>query len=221
MATRHGPDEPERLGADDERRAREQAEDQRLEAEERRAEAEAQADAAERRRDEAEADLDVEHRGGGAGDAVVPVAARAGRGASLVRTLGIIVILGGIISGVAGVVTWLMVRDELGDQEIVVSDDADRFAGDKVDGPFTAYEQANVIDRHAREQTDGLTYAELPMDDPRREVAMNASFLRASLYTSVVAFGVAAFAIGLGVLLILVGIGLLRIASALRDTLRV
>jgi len=59
------------------------------------------------------------------------------------------------------------------------------------------------------------------MDDPRREVAMNASFLRASLYTSVVAFGVAAFAIGLGVLLILVGIGLLRIASALRDTLRV
>jgi hypothetical protein len=153
-------------------------------------------------------------------DAVAaPATAQAGQSAGLIRILAIIVIIGGIISGVAGVVTWFVVRDQLADENIVVSDDADRFVGRDVKGPFTAYEQANVIERHALEESDGLTYAELDRDDPRREQAMRASFLRASLFTSVVAFGVAAFAVGLGILLILVGVGLMRIARSLNITL--
>jgi hypothetical protein len=48
---------------------------------------------------------------------------------------------------------------------------------------------------------------------------MTASFLRASLFTSVVSFGVAAFAFGLGLLLILIGWALLRIERSVR-TLR-
>ena len=39
-----------------------------------------------------------------------------------------------------------------------------------------------------------------------RAVAMNGSFLRASLFTSVVAFGVAAMAIGIGIVFILIGV---------------
>ena len=42
---------------------------------------------------------------------------------------------------------------------------------------------------------------------------MNASFLRTSLFTSVVSFGVAAFAIGVGILSILFGWALNRLAS--------
>jgi hypothetical protein len=42
---------------------------------------------------------------------------------------------------------------------------------------------------------------------------MNASFLRASLFTSVVSFGVAAFAMGMGILSILFGAALTRLAS--------
>jgi hypothetical protein len=41
-----------------------------------------------------------------------------------------------------------------------------------------------------------------------REVAMNASFLQASLFTSVVAFGVAAMAAGMGVIFVLIGLGI-------------
>jgi hypothetical protein len=37
---------------------------------------------------------------------------------------------------------------------------------------------------------------------------MNASFLRASLYTSIVAFGVAAMAAAIGLLFILIGLGM-------------
>jgi hypothetical protein len=45
---------------------------------------------------------------------------------------------------------------------------------------------------------------------------MTASFLRASLFTSVVSFGVAAFAFGVGILLVVVGWALLRINRTLR-----
>ena len=72
-------------------------------------------------------------------------------------------------------------------------------------GPFSAYAQAQVINKHALEETGGKTYAELDRDDPARQTAMQASFLRSSLFTSVVAFGVAALATVLGVLLVLIG----------------
>ena len=44
---------------------------------------------------------------------------------------------------------------------------------------------------------------------------MTASFLRASLFTSVLAFGVAALVVGVGVLFILVGVALLAIDKRL------
>ena len=127
------------------------------------------------------------------------------------RTIAVLVIVAGAVFAVAGVITWFVVRDQLSDEKITVSEDADHFAGDPVDGPLTAYEEANTIERHGLEASDGLTYAELEQDDPRRDTVMTASFLRASLFTSVVAFGVAAFAFGIGVILILIGVALLRI----------
>lgn len=137
------------------------------------------------------------------------------RGSGMLRVLAILVIVAGAIFSVAGLATWFVVRDQLADEKITVSEDADNFAGDDVDGPFTAYEEANAIERHGLEASGGLTYAELPQDDPRRDTVMTASFLRASLFTSVVSFGVAAFAFGLGIVLILIGVALLRIRRLL------
>ncbi len=121
------------------------------------------------------------------------------------RTVGLIVILAGIVFTVAGVVTWFVVADQLAAENITVSEDADFLAGSDVNGPFAAYAQAQVINKHALEETGGKTYAELERDDPARQTAMQASFLRSSLFTSVVAFGVAALATVLGILLVLIG----------------
>ena len=148
-----------------------------------------------------------------------PQHTRAKTGTGPLRILGLLVILGGLILMVAGGFTWYVVRDQLSDEQITVSDDADRFAGDPVDGPFTAYEQARVINKHALAESDGLTYAQLDQDDPRRDTVMTASFLRASLYTSVVSFGVAFFAFGMGILMILVGWALLSVNKRLRAAL--
>jgi hypothetical protein len=131
------------------------------------------------------------------------------------RFVGFASIVAGVIMIVAGVATWFLVQDQLADEQIVVSDDAENFAGEDVNGPFTAYAEAEAIKMHALEAGDGQTYAQLPQDDPRRDTVMTASFLRASLFTSVVSFGVAALVVGLGVMFILFGFGFLGIVKSL------
>lgn len=131
----------------------------------------------------------------------------------IVKVAGVLGILGGIALIIVGVVVWIMVSSQLRAENITVPDDAMAFQGQTVAGPFTAYVQADIIQHHALEASGGKTYAELPQDDPVRATMMNASFLRASLFTSVVSFGVAAFAMGIGILSILFGAALMRLAS--------
>jgi hypothetical protein len=127
---------------------------------------------------------------------------------------GTLAILAGIVFALAGAGTWAAVQTNLAQEKITVAGDAPYFAGQTVDGPLTAFVQAEVINTHYLDSTGGRTYAELDRDDPLRDVAMNASFLRASLFTSVVSFGVALMAMGLGATLTLAGIGIRANAKA-------
>lgn len=124
------------------------------------------------------------------------------------KTAFISSIVVGLVLIIAGIATWTLVSVTLSDQHITVAEDASCLAGDEVNGPFSAYCQAKVIDKHAREATGGKTYAELDRDDPLRATAQSAAFLQSSLFTSVVAFGVAAMAILMGILFILIGLGI-------------
>lgn len=132
--------------------------------------------------------------------------------------VGLVVMVAGVVFAVAGVVTWFVVADQLAAENITVSEDARYLAGNDVTGPFTAYSQAQVINKHALEATGGKTYAELDREDPARQTAMQASFLRSSLFTAVVAFGVAALATVLGFLLVLIGWALRGLAPVVRVT---
>lgn len=124
------------------------------------------------------------------------------------KVVAVLLYIAGAIMIVAGAGTWYTVSDSLAAERITVTDDASCQAGQDVNGPLEAYCMAEIINTHALESTAGRTYAELDREDPLRAVAQNASFLRASLFTSVVAFGVAAFAIGMGVLMLLIGAGI-------------
>jgi hypothetical protein len=132
------------------------------------------------------------------------------------KTAAIAAIVVGIAMAIAGVITWVVVSTTLADQKITVADDASCAAGDDVNGPFSAYCQADIIDQHTLDITGGKTYAELDREDPNRAVAMDSAFLQASLFTSVVAFGVAGMAFVLGIVLTLIGFALR--APAPRDT---
>lgn len=121
--------------------------------------------------------------------------------------LGVILVLG-------GGATWVLVSDTLAEQQITTPEDA-CLPERQVRGPFTAYCQAEVIQKHTLEATEGRTYAQLDRDDPRRDVAMNSSFLQASLFTSILAFGVSAMAIAVGILFILIGLGIRDVSKHL------
>ncbi|GMA32873.1 aromatic ring-opening dioxygenase LigA [Litorihabitans aurantiacus] len=148
-------------------------------------------------------------------------------------TAGLVSIIAGIVFVVAGAVTWGLVSSNLKAEEITVAEDAAAFGGRLVQDPFTAFAQADIINQHALAASDGQTYAELgtaiaearaagATDDSeevtalqgQRATVMNASFLRASLFTSVVAFGVAALVIGLGVMFTLIGVALRKVTVA-------
>jgi hypothetical protein len=125
--------------------------------------------------------------------------------AIVVRWIGYIAILGALVMIIGGGTVWGIVTSQLKAENITVSEDADFMPGAAVQGPFSAYAQATIINHHALEMSDGKTYAELEQDDPTRATVMNASFLRASLFTSVVSYGVSALVIGVGLLFGLFG----------------
>ena len=146
----------------------------------------------------------------------VPHATTAHPTGRVVRLLGTVVLVAGVVLGVAGGGTWAMIQTSLADEQITVAEDAARFGGQLVDGPLTAYYQADIIEHHALEASGGKTYAELDREDPARATVMNGSFLRASLFTSVVSFGVAALAMGLGILFAMVGFALRSVGKQLQ-----
>lgn len=153
------------------------------------------------------------------------------RKASFIKGVGIGSLVLGILFVLSGIGTWIMVSTQLSEENITVSGDAPFLAGSQVNGPFSAYAQAEVIQDHALAGAEG-TYAELggmvneardAGDEDRaeelqaqRDTMMNASFLRASLFTSVLAFGVSAMVIGLGVLLGLIGLVIRQLSVGFR-----
>jgi amino acid transporter len=132
------------------------------------------------------------------------------------KTASIASIVLGVLMVIGGIATWIVVSSTLSDQNIVTADDA-CLPGRTVADPFTAYCEAKVIEKHTLDSTGGLTYAELDREDPLRETALTSSFLQSSLFTSVVAFGVAAMAVGMGLIFILIGLGIRDVAQFAGD----
>ena len=130
------------------------------------------------------------------------------------RLVAILSIIFGLVAIGGGVATWATITAQLSAENITVPKDSPLVPGAKVQDPISAYAQAEIINHHALNASGGKTYAELGQDDPLRAVAQNASFLRASLFTSVIAFGVALFAMGVGALSILLGWGMRLAGSA-------
>jgi hypothetical protein len=130
------------------------------------------------------------------------------------------------------------VRQELLAQRITTTPDA-RVPNVRVHDAATAKVMADIIDKHAREATGGKTYSEMgrflsktggdtndaaqavlgadgkPLANPARTVAFQASSLRTSLFTSIMAFKIADLVVGIGVLLAALGIAVGGVGLAL------
>ena len=127
-----------------------------------------------------------------------------------VQVLGRLVEAAGVTSMVSGVVAWFTVRAQLADEKIVVPG-----SGRAVTGPLSAYQEADVIKQIALRATEGKTYGELEEDHPAAAMAKDASLLRASLFTSILAFGMAGTQVAVGAVLTAIGRALSRTAKRL------
>ena len=158
------------------------------------------------------------------------------------KTAGLVSLIIGILFALTGAITWGVITAQLSDERITTPKDA-FIAGAPVNNPLTALAQADIINKHALAGSNGMTYAELgaaataarkaaeeakaagdtakaeaelaKADEftKQRTTAMNGSFLRASLFTSVLSYGVCLFAIGVGVTLIIFGWAFTKVAG--------
>ena len=130
------------------------------------------------------------------------------------------------------------VKTELIAQNITTPEDAS-IPNARVDNPKTAKSMADIIDVHAREASGGKTYSEMgrylavgggdtndaeaavkgadgkPVANALRNTAFQASALRTSLYTSVMAFNVADLVVGLGLMMLALGLSVGGVGVAL------
>jgi hypothetical protein len=132
------------------------------------------------------------------------------------------------------------VHDELVAQNITTPDDAS-MPGVLVDDIASARSMADIIDQHALEGSEGLTYAEMgrfstpdgdpagtndeaealigengrPVPNQARNTALTAASLRTSLFSSVMAFEVSTLVVGIGALLVVLGFAIGGVGVAL------
>jgi hypothetical protein len=153
---------------------------------------------------------------------------------------GLVFIGAGLYTANRGFDAKDQVREELLAQNITTPEDAS-IPNARVDDPSTARSMADIIDVHALDSTGGLTYSELgrfaaangdiagtsnedeavidadgnPVPNPLRNTAFQASALRTSLYTSVMAFNVADLVVGLGAMMLVLGLAVGGVGVAL------
>jgi hypothetical protein len=152
--------------------------------------------------------------------------------------IGLVFLAGGIYTVTQGLDARTQVRDELVAQAITTPEDAS-IPNTAVTDAATAQAMADVIGVHSLEATGGRSYAELgryltpdggdtsdetlalkdeagnPVANPVRNVAFQATSLRTSLYTSVMAFKVSELVIGLGAMIALLGVAIGGVGIAL------
>ena len=145
--------------------------------------------------------------------------------------VGLVFLGAGIYTAGRGFDAKDRVHDELVAQNITTPEDA-RIPNVLVKDAETAQVMADIIDKHALESTNGLTYAEMgrfatpdfdpagtsdesealigadgkPVSNPLRNVAFQASALRTSLLSSVMAENVATLVVGLGAMIAVLGL---------------
>ena len=128
--------------------------------------------------------------------------------------LGLVLLVAGGYTANRGFEAKDLVRSELIAQRITTPEDAS-IPNARVDGPATAKSMADIIDEHALAATGGKTYSEMDREDPKRATAFQASALRTSLYTSVMAFNLGDLVIGLGAMIAVLGVAIAGVGIAL------
>jgi hypothetical protein len=111
----------------------------------------------------------------------------------------------GVAQILVGVIAWAVVRRRLANEKVVVPGSSRWFPKRSVRDPLTAFAEAEVVRRITLEATGGRTYGEMAEDDPMVRMALDASLIQSSLFTGILAFGIAAMQVALGAVFVIIG----------------
>jgi hypothetical protein len=151
----------------------------------------------------------------------------------IVGILSLVVGIGSLAGGVFGAVyTWNQATAE----NITTPDDA-VFPEVPVQGPFSLWAQADIIEHHQLDSTEGLRYSEMPRQVPSVDEAgnpvigedgepvmvanaaraswVNATALMTALNLGLLAYALSAFALVVGITMIASGVTFLSLRKAL------
>jgi hypothetical protein len=136
----------------------------------------------------------------------------------------IAIVMAVVLLGAGSIMVWQgldaknEVRNALVAEAITTPNDAS-IPDVPVDSAATALAQAEIIQLHTLERTEGLTWAQMDREDPLRPFYLQAVTLRTSLMSAYMAFKLADLVIGLGALFMFVGLaGGAASALTLRST---
>jgi hypothetical protein len=143
---------------------------------------------------------------------------------ALRRTANLTIAVGSLFVAV-GAGAWLAITKQLRDEKITVPGNAPFLADKPVQGPITAYVEALVIKSNAERGAGGRTFADISaalrgveagsdeaVELRKQSAALSTgASLRTSLLTSVLAYGVSAFAGGIGAFFLIIGAQLRRV----------
>jgi hypothetical protein len=126
--------------------------------------------------------------------------------AVIAMVLSIVLIGAGAVMVFQGLDAREQVRVSLVAENITTPEDA-TIPNVPVDSAATAMAQAEIIQKHTLEATEGRTWADMDREDPQRPFYLSAVTLRTSLMSAYMAFKIADLVIGLGALFLAIGLG--------------
>ncbi len=135
------------------------------------------------------------------------------------RGAGGLLVVAGSLFVAAGAGAWAAVTAQLRAEKITVPPNARLVPGARVQGPVSAFAEADVIKGNAERGAGGRTFADISealrgVDGKSEEAAelrkhslslSTAAALRTALMTSVLAYGVSALVVGLGGVFVIAG----------------
>jgi hypothetical protein len=126
--------------------------------------------------------------------------------AIIAMVLSLVLVGAGVVLVTQGLIAKSDVRTALEAERITTPDDA-TIPNVPVNSAATALAQAEIIQLHALEATEGRTWADMDREDPMRPFYLSAVTLRTSLMSAYMAFKLADLVTGLGALFLVIGLG--------------
>jgi hypothetical protein len=126
--------------------------------------------------------------------------------AVIAMVLSLVLVGAGAVMVFQGLDAREQVRVSLVAENITTPEDA-TIPNVPVDSAATAMAQAEIIQKHTLEATEGRTWADMDREDPQRPFYLSAVTLRTSLMSAYMAFKIADLVIGLGALFLAIGLG--------------